>query len=72
MGNNDSDEVVNPWVVWSRAVSLSGGARIVDGERRVGFGLFRVLLQALGEWRLIVLLCCCDVKEEERERREVG
>jgi hypothetical protein len=37
MGNNDSDEVVNPWVVWSRAVSLSGGARIVDGERRRRF-----------------------------------
>jgi hypothetical protein len=38
----------------------------------VGFGLFRVLLQALGGWRPMVLLCCCDVKEEERERREVG
>jgi hypothetical protein len=37
----------------------------------VGFGLFRVLLQALGGWRPMVL-CCCDVKEEERERREVG
>lgn len=34
MGNNDSDKVVNPWVIWSRAVSLSGGARTVNGERR--------------------------------------
>jgi hypothetical protein len=34
MGNNDSDEVVNPLVVWSRAVSLSGGARAVNGERK--------------------------------------
>jgi hypothetical protein len=30
----------------------------------VGFGLFRVFLQALGEWRPMVLLYCCDVKEE--------
>jgi len=72
MGNNDSDEVVNPWVVWSRAVSLSGGARTVNGERRCRFRFISVFLQALGEWWPMVLLCCCDVKEEERERREVG
>ncbi len=48
MGDNDSDGVVNPWVVLSRAVSLSGGARTVDGERRCRFRFISGVLASSG------------------------
>ena len=66
MGNNDPDDVVNPWVVWSRAVTLSGGARTVNGERRCRLRLISGVLVSSGRMEAdgVVMLLWCEGRRE--------